>query len=66
MDVRRKLQQAKSTNALGANIRVPTLVALCQELRLDIGSSSKQHKKLPLRKDPLDIIEEGVGVNDPS
>ncbi|KAG2033668.1 hypothetical protein BDR03DRAFT_1014071 [Suillus americanus] len=57
-DARRKRQQAKSTNALGANIRVPTLVALCQELHLDIGSLQRQCKKLLLKKDLLDILEE--------
>jgi hypothetical protein len=58
-EARRKIQQAKSTHALGVNIRVPTLVALCRELNLDIGSLSKQ-RKLPLKKDLLDVLEQWV------
>jgi hypothetical protein len=65
-DARRKLQQAKSINALGINIRVPTLIALCQELHLDISSLPKQRKNLPLKKDLLEILEEWVRITDPS
>jgi hypothetical protein len=64
-DARKKIQQAKSINAIGASIRVPTLVALCQELRLDIGSLQRQRKNLPLKKDLLDILEEWVRMADP-
>jgi hypothetical protein len=66
-DARKKIQQAKakSINAIGASIRVPTLVALCQELRLDIDSLQRQRKNLPLKKDLLDILEEWVRMTDP-
>ena len=55
---RKRLQTAKLTKAIGTNIRVPTLYALCAELNIPVSRPGP--RKFPTKATLLDLLANQV------